>query len=82
MINPDVDDIAAAVVPYPLELVETYRRAGLWNTRTVAQELQASVDAFGAKPAVIVPSWARRPTGSRQGWSPWGSGPVSGCCFR
>ena len=55
MINPDVDDIAAAVVPYPLELVETYRRAGLWNTRTVAQELQASVDAFGAKPAVIDP---------------------------
>lgn len=41
------------VVPYPEELARRYRSSGLWNGRTIAQELSASAAAFADELAVV-----------------------------
>lgn len=44
--NPDL-------VAYPAEVAQRYRAAGLWGTRTIAQEFRSSADRFGDRPALI-----------------------------
>ena len=39
-----LSDLAAGVVPYPESLVRDYRADGLWGTRTIADELQLTID--------------------------------------
>ncbi|HET6731623.1 AMP-binding protein [Mycobacterium sp.] len=47
-----LSDLAAGVVPYPESLVREYRADGLWGTRTIADELQLTIDTYGSNPAV------------------------------
>lgn len=51
-----VSDLASGVVGYPPELVNTYRAAGLWNSRTIAQELEVSIDRFSGSLALLDPN--------------------------
>ena len=44
------------LVPYPAEFAERYRRAGLWGTRTIAQEFRATADAYPDRPAIVTPA--------------------------
>ena len=46
-------DWAAKVVEYPDHLKTRYRAAGLWGSRTIAQELDAVASSAGDRPAVI-----------------------------
>ncbi|MEZ0366056.1 AMP-binding protein [Mycobacterium sp. pUA109] len=56
MTTSHVSDLAPGVVGYPPELVNSYRAAGLWNSQTIAQELQASIDGFGSSLALVDPN--------------------------
>lgn len=56
MTTPDLSDLAPGVLAYPPALVNSYRAAGLWNSRTIAQELQASIDGFGSSLALVDPN--------------------------
>lgn len=50
-----VGDLADGVVGFPRAVAEEYRSAGLWHSRTIAQELQATVERFGERLAVADP---------------------------
>ena len=50
------DDLAAGVVGYPPDAVTEYRAAGLWQPRTISQQLQATAGQFGDRLAVADPA--------------------------
>jgi non-ribosomal peptide synthetase component E (peptide arylation enzyme) len=40
-------------MPYPAEFAKRYREAGLWGTRTIAQEFRKIASKFPDRPALI-----------------------------
>lgn len=55
MTTSHADDLARGVVAFPDDLIDEYHAKGLWHSRTIAQELQLTVERFGDRLAVADP---------------------------
>src|ERR1700677_44258 len=51
-----IDELTAGIVQYPDAAMTGYRDAGLWESRTISQQLQESIKRFGDRPAVADPT--------------------------